>query len=164
MDREARRYTVGMDETETKEARTRAAIRVAHRLGAGVDELHDVLIAVRAGWTAAAERDSTLTDALTKACDEAWRAHGGAYAPARSKMALSLLAAMWPDVIVDCAREEEQVRKERLRQAERADERVPTAEEYSRVAQHYEGRGDVNRAALYREAAAVMAKGLPSTQ
>lgn len=158
VDREPRRYTGGMNETNMTEARVRAAIRVARRLGADTEQLHDVLIAVRAGWTAAAEKDGTLYDALTKASDETWRAHGEPYAPGRSKMVLSLLAAIWPDVIADCGREEEQVRAERLRQAERADERVPTAEEYRRVAQHYEERGDVNQAALYREAAAAMAR------
>lgn len=145
-----------------KEARTRAAVRVARRLGADTEQLHDVLVAVRGGWTAAAEKEGTLADAFATACGNAWRENGEPWAPGRSVRMLELLAVMWPDVIADCGREEEQVRAEWVRQAERADERVPTAEEYRRMAQHYEERGDVSQAALYREAAAVMAGCVPT--
>jgi hypothetical protein len=146
-----------MDENQMREARTRAAIRVARRLGADTDQLHDVMIAVRTGWTVAAETGGTLHDALPAACDQVWKESGEPYAPVRSRRMLWVLAAMWPDVLLDCAREEEQVRVERLRQAERADERIPTTEGYAKLAQHFEQRGEVDRAKTYREAAAVMA-------
>ncbi|WP_079631382.1 hypothetical protein [Mycobacteroides abscessus] len=151
-----------MDENEMKEGRVRAAIRVAHRLGAGVDELHDVMEAVQAAWSPELEVRGDVGKELRRMCDEQWQDSGEQCAPAGSEKVLELLGVMWPDVIADCGREEEQVRAERLRQAERADERVPTAEEYRRVAQHYEERGDVNRAALYREAAAAMDGSTPA--
>ncbi|WP_131721811.1 hypothetical protein [Mycobacteroides abscessus] len=148
-----------MNETNETEARARAAIRVARRLGADTEQLHDVMEAVRAGWTAAAERDGTLYDALTKASDETWRAHGEPYAPGRSKMVLSLLAAMWPDVMLDCAREEEQVRKDEQRQVD-LHGTGPT--DHAKLARFYEDRGDVYRATLHREAAEVLARRLPT--
>lgn len=90
-----------MDETEMREARTRAAIRVARRLGADTDQLHDVLTAVRSGWNPEVDTygGELIGEVLSDTCDEVWQDRGEPYAPARSRRVLWVLAAMWPDVI-----------------------------------------------------------------
>lgn len=97
-----------MDETEMREARTRAAIRVARRLGADTDQLHDELIAVRSGWNPEVDKydGEVIGEVLRDTCDEVWQARREPYAPARSRMVCELLGAMWPDVIAECKREE----------------------------------------------------------
>lgn len=91
-----------------REARTRAAIRVARRLGADTDQLHDVMLAIRSGWNPEVDTygGEVIGEVLSDTSDEVWRDRGEPYAPARSRRVLELLGVMWPDVIAECKREE----------------------------------------------------------
>lgn len=93
-----------MRDRQLHELRTRAAIRVAARLGAGVDELHDVMLAMRYGWTPEVDkyRGEELGEILLDTCDENWREHRAPCAPERSRHVLELLGEMWPDVVAEC--------------------------------------------------------------
>lgn len=72
---------------------------------------------------------------------------------------IALIGTLWTDVILDCAREEVALRKERERQAKIARHRPP---DYAELAEMYEEEDDTERAELYRNAAEVM-KNPPAT-
>lgn len=110
MDMTDEQYRAGLHYADMRDRqlcklRTRAAIRVARRLGADVEELHDVMIAMHRGWTPEVEKRD-VGQKLLDECDDHWRDRGEPGAPPRTRKVCELLGEMWPDVIAECRREE----------------------------------------------------------
>lgn len=82
-------------EAALRVACTRAVLRVAARLNATVDQLHQLRILMGEKWSAAVERAGELGEAVDASCGDSndeWEVQSIAW----------LVEELWPDVIVEC--------------------------------------------------------------
>ncbi|SLJ23312.1 Uncharacterised protein [Mycobacteroides abscessus subsp. abscessus] len=98
-----------------RDARVRAAVRLAAKLGATINELYSVQNAVDTGWSAGAE-EIDISRSLLAALDKGYAELNGGAAPPQARRLMVVLGILWPDVVADCEREE----RESQRQSETA--------------------------------------------